>query len=164
MDCSPPGFSVHGIIQERLEWVAMPSSRASSQPRHLTQVSCITGRFFTTEPHGKPFPSPDSAKWKQHGGICRMSLRGFRIGSLELRSLDLDEREWGMGARAKAGARGRWDWTEVRAGQGFCDLSWQLLCWFWKGCVPWREREKICPGERVGTTASRNHQKGVILV
>ena len=28
MDCSPPGFSVHGILQARiLEWVAMPSSR-----------------------------------------------------------------------------------------------------------------------------------------
>ena len=27
MDCSPPGFSVHGILQARiLEWVAMPSS------------------------------------------------------------------------------------------------------------------------------------------
>ena len=34
MDCSPPGSSVHGILQPRiLEWVAMPSSRASSQPR-----------------------------------------------------------------------------------------------------------------------------------
>ena len=34
MDCSLPGFSVHGIFQARiLEWVAMPSSRASSQPR-----------------------------------------------------------------------------------------------------------------------------------
>ena len=39
MDCSPPGFSVHGILQARiLEWVAMPSSRASSQPRDQTQV------------------------------------------------------------------------------------------------------------------------------
>ena len=28
MDCSPPGFSVCGILQARiLEWVAMPSSR-----------------------------------------------------------------------------------------------------------------------------------------
>ena len=36
MDCSPPGSSVHGIFQERiLEWVAMPSSRGSSQPRGL---------------------------------------------------------------------------------------------------------------------------------
>ena len=34
IDCSPPGSSVHGIFQARiLEWVAMPSSRGSSQPR-----------------------------------------------------------------------------------------------------------------------------------
>ena len=34
MNCSPPGSSVHGILQARiLEWVAMPSSRESSQPR-----------------------------------------------------------------------------------------------------------------------------------
>ena len=34
MDYSPPGSSVHGILQERmLEWVAMPSSRGSSRPR-----------------------------------------------------------------------------------------------------------------------------------
>ena len=34
MDCSPPGSSVHGILQARiLEWVAMPFSRESSQPR-----------------------------------------------------------------------------------------------------------------------------------
>ena len=34
MDCSLPGFSVHGILQARiLEWVAMPSSRRSSPPR-----------------------------------------------------------------------------------------------------------------------------------
>ena len=47
-DCSPPGFSVHGILQARLlEWVAMPSSRASSQPRDQTQVSHITGEFLT---------------------------------------------------------------------------------------------------------------------
>ena len=33
-DCSPPGSSVHGILQARiLEWVAMPSSRGSFQPR-----------------------------------------------------------------------------------------------------------------------------------
>ena len=34
MDCSLPGSSVHEILQARtLEWVAMPSSRGSSQPR-----------------------------------------------------------------------------------------------------------------------------------
>ena len=37
------------ILQARiLEWVAMPSSRGSSQPRDRTQVSLIAGRFFTT--------------------------------------------------------------------------------------------------------------------
>ena len=34
MDCSPPGSSVHGILQARkLEWVAISSSRGDSQPR-----------------------------------------------------------------------------------------------------------------------------------
>ena len=48
MDCSPPGSSVHGILQARLlEWVATSFSRGSFQPRNQTQVSCIAGRFFT---------------------------------------------------------------------------------------------------------------------
>ena len=37
VDCSPSGSSVHGVLQARmLEWVAMPSSRESSQPRDQT--------------------------------------------------------------------------------------------------------------------------------
>ena len=44
-DCSPPGSSVHGLLQERiLEWVALPSSRGLSQVRDrtcLSYVSCI---------------------------------------------------------------------------------------------------------------------------
>ena len=48
MDCSPPGFSVHGISQTRiLEWVAIPFSRESSWPRDRTWVSCVGGGFFT---------------------------------------------------------------------------------------------------------------------
>ena len=58
MDYSPPGSSVHEISQARiLEWIVMPSSRGSSQSRDRTHVSCISctaGRFFTTEPPGKP--------------------------------------------------------------------------------------------------------------
>ena len=43
MDHSPPDSSVLGILQARiLEWVAMPSSRGSSQPRDQTHVSCIS--------------------------------------------------------------------------------------------------------------------------
>ena len=48
MDCSPPGSSVHGILQARtLQWVAMPSSQGSSRPRDWTPVSCIAGEFLT---------------------------------------------------------------------------------------------------------------------
>ena len=52
LDCSPPGSSVHGILQARiLEWDSMPSSRGSSQPRDQTLISyasCIGRQFFTT--------------------------------------------------------------------------------------------------------------------
>jgi len=49
VDCSPPGSSVHGILQARiLEWAAISFSRRPSRPRDRTQVSCITGGFFTS--------------------------------------------------------------------------------------------------------------------
>ena len=55
MDCRPPGSSVHRILQARiLEWVAIPSSRGSSQPRDRTHDFFIAGIFFTTEPQGSP--------------------------------------------------------------------------------------------------------------
>ena len=67
IDGSPPGSPVPGILQARiLEWVAMPSSRGSSQPRDWTQVSLSASGFFTIwatrETHeywsGWPIPSP----------------------------------------------------------------------------------------------------------
>ena len=48
MDCSPPGSSVHGILQARIpERVATPFSRGSSRPRNWTWVSCLAVRFVT---------------------------------------------------------------------------------------------------------------------
>ena len=53
MDCSPPGSSVHGILQARiLEWVAISFSRGSSQPTDGTRVSWIAGRL-SSEPPGE---------------------------------------------------------------------------------------------------------------
>ena len=47
--CDPVDYTVHGILQARiLEWVAVPFSRGSSQPRNRAQVSCIAGGFFTS--------------------------------------------------------------------------------------------------------------------
>ena len=43
MSCSPPGSSAHGVLQARiLEWIAMPSSRGSSQPRDRTHISYVS--------------------------------------------------------------------------------------------------------------------------
>ena len=54
MDCSIPGSSVYGIFQAgTLEWVAISSSRGSSQPRDRPCVSCVVGGFLTTEPPGR---------------------------------------------------------------------------------------------------------------
>ena len=55
MDCSPPGSSVPAILQVRiLEWVALPSSKASSWPGDRTGISCSAGGVFAAEPPGKP--------------------------------------------------------------------------------------------------------------
>ena len=64
-DCSPPGSSVHGMLQARtLEWVAMSFSRGSSRPRNRTYVSCLAGGFFTTEPPRKHLKFVDRALLK----------------------------------------------------------------------------------------------------
>ena len=60
MDCSPPGSSVHGILQARiLEWVDVSSSRWSSQPRDRTIVFlCLLHRqvgSLPLVPLGKPY-------------------------------------------------------------------------------------------------------------
>ena len=58
MDCSPPGSSVHGILQAKiLEWVAISFSRGPSQPRNWTCISCIASESFTAEPPGKSLES-----------------------------------------------------------------------------------------------------------
>ena len=57
MDCSLLGSSIHGILRAiKLEWVVMPSSRASSRPRiepaSLTSPA-LAGGFFTTSATGE---------------------------------------------------------------------------------------------------------------
>ena len=50
MDYSPPGSSVHGISQAKMEWVARDLPDLGIEPTY----PALTGRFFTTEPPGKP--------------------------------------------------------------------------------------------------------------
>ena len=55
MDCSPPGSSVHGILQARiLEWVAFPFSKGSSLPRIESGSSAWQADSSLSESPGKP--------------------------------------------------------------------------------------------------------------
>ena len=70
MDCSPPGSSVHGILQARiLEQVVMPSSRRSSRPRNQTHVSYVylhwqAGYLPSTTWEAQPFWHQGPISWK----------------------------------------------------------------------------------------------------
>ena len=58
IDCSPPGSSVHGILQARIQkWVAISSSRGSSRPGDRTCVSYLLhwqAGSLLVAPYGKP--------------------------------------------------------------------------------------------------------------
>ena len=75
MDCSLPGFSVHGILQARiLEWVSISSSRRTSQPRDLHLLSsALAGRFFMA-------PHSSTLAWKipmeEPGGLQSVGSLG----------------------------------------------------------------------------------------
>ena len=54
-DCSPPGSSVHGILQARiLEWVAMPSPRDFPDPGIEHVSPALQADTLPSEPPGKP--------------------------------------------------------------------------------------------------------------
>ena len=94
MNCSPPSSSVHGTSQARiLEWAAISFSRGSSQSRDWTLISCIAGRFFTTELSGTPRRFQRRLYkhlWKIHGSSYFLSLTwllkkmGFMLPTLFL--------------------------------------------------------------------------------
>ena len=91
--CDPMYYAVHGILQARkLEWVAFPFSRESSQPRDRIQVSRIAGRFFTSWAIREAqeywggylsilqgiFPTPESNQGLLHcrGNLYQLSYQG----------------------------------------------------------------------------------------
>ena len=81
MDCSPPGYSIHRILQARmLEWVVIPFSRGSSWPRGWTWVSCIAGRFFYCLSHQE---NPCKLRRAQISPIpCSVSAERVNGGSI----------------------------------------------------------------------------------
>ena len=96
MDCSPPGSSVHGILQARiLEWVAMPSSRhlpnPGIEPTSLASPE-LTSRFSTTEPPGKP----SFGKWFLflRWLLSFILLHPFLRGIWRMRKLSCNSEAW----------------------------------------------------------------------
>ena len=72
VDCSPPGFSVHGILQARiLAWVAVYLLQGISLTRDQGCISCLAGGFFTTEPAGKPGIAHTQAVHRTEHYPCR---------------------------------------------------------------------------------------------
>ena len=67
MDSSLSGSSVHGILQARIvERVTIPFFRGFSLPRDWIRVSHMTGRFFISEPPGKPQPQCSWSNKQSH--------------------------------------------------------------------------------------------------
>ena len=57
--CDPMDCTVHGILQARiLEWVAVPFSKGSSQPRDQTRISCTVGTLYQLGHQGSPEKKP----------------------------------------------------------------------------------------------------------
>ena len=97
VDCSPPGSSIRDFLQARtLEWVAISSSRGSSQPRDWTHISIswIAEGFFTAELPRKPewnFPSTKQEKGLLslqdailYSGNCPLSAQAWLLVDFRL--------------------------------------------------------------------------------
>ena len=55
MNCNPPGFSIHGILQARiLEWAAIPSPGDLPDPGIEPGLPALQADSLLTEPPGKP--------------------------------------------------------------------------------------------------------------
>ena len=93
MNCSPPGPSVHGILQATiLEWVVISFSWESSQPRDWTCVSCITGRFLSSGKEGTSHENLLACFRESPGSLLHLPF----LTSLWLEILSLPKRHiWG---------------------------------------------------------------------
>ena len=83
MDCIPPGYFVHGILQARiLEWVAMPSSRGSSPFRNWTWSPGLLGQSVQSLSHVRLFATPWTAAHQASLSIIN-SQSLFKLTSIE---------------------------------------------------------------------------------
>ena len=160
MGYSLPGFSVHGIHQARiLEWVAIPFSRGSSQPRDWTQVSWIAGRFFFTiwKP-GKPLSSKSTLyiRWCVRVGQGSYKIRCFLLaGFLLLGPTLVEERD----------QKTRWE-EKGLSSPWVCPQQWRLLqSYSGSGLHFLSSTLETPPGLPIRTSTAKHHSssKGWVL-
>ena len=74
IDCSPPGSSVHGILQARiLKWVAISSPEDLPNPGIQPSSSALAGGLLNTEPPGKPSNEANELVDRQKGILLSYS-------------------------------------------------------------------------------------------
>ena len=157
-DCSPPGSSVHGILQARtLEWVAVPFSRGSSRLWNRTLVSCgscLAHGFFTLSPQG----SPKHSYWSLKHSI-------FKDRCPKCTDFKFSSPYWTR----------PWCWERLRAGGEGGDRGWDIWVasptqwtWVWANSRRWWRTGK--PGllqfksQRVRHGWVTEQQQGVVLL
>ena len=112
MDGSPPGSSVHGILQARiLECITIPFSGGSSWPRDWIHVFCIAGRFFMTETPEKPQRGLMHGRVRRHGSrdpTLKGHGQNLSCSETQCRSSDMIE-AWGRPTC--------WSWRAAQRGR-----------------------------------------------
>ena len=122
MNCSPPGSSVHGILQARiLEWVAISSSRGSSQPIDRARLSEI--EIFIRQLKGLPGHSGSKESACNAGGLGLILGSGRSSGGGDGNPLQYSCLENPM-------VRVAWWVTAYRVAK-----SWTLLKWHSTACM-----------------------------
>ena len=115
--CDPMDYTVNGILQARiLEQVAVPFSRGSSQPRVWTQVSYISGRFFTS--------------WATREAHVIVWWFSCKVVFDSCNPLDCSL----PGSSAHGILQGEWEWVAISFSRG----SFQPRDWTWVSCIAGR--------------------------
>ena len=137
-DCSPPGSSVHGILQARiLEWVAVSFSRGSSWPRDWTQDSYVSWTGRQVLYHWYHLGSPQEASKAESKSVTRAGI-SWRL---------VQSHVWWLGGND----------SKIKAANPSTYLRLLHVAWF--------PHNTVASGKSAsGTTIPANHVKPVLLL
>ena len=111
IDCSPPGSSVHGILQARaLEWVAISSSGRFSWPRKQTHISCVSCIRRQILYHWAPWKPQELLRRLVKALVAGPHPQSFWLGRLLVRYDHLHWHHWCSGhelGQTPGGGEGR---------------------------------------------------------